>query len=310
MKKANQIQFHIGVHAMNKRIVLIIAGITVSLVLLFIISIGIATYLIGDKGNIGRGGSIGVLEVKGVIVDVHDHIMQLNKFRDDRKIKAVVLRVDSPGGVVGPSQELSEEVRKFVRKKPLVVSMGSVAASGGYYIAAPASIIVANPGTVTGSIGVLMKMSNIQGLLGKVGLKSFILKSGRFKDSGSPVRPMTREDREVLQGVIDSMHGQFIKTVSEGRRIPLEEVRGLADGRIFSGEQALAKKLVDRLGNFQDAVDTAAKMAGIKGEPKLVYPPEKKKSLLHLLVEGSSSLMLEKLEPQNGVEARYEIIAH
>jgi protease-4 len=185
--------------------------------------------------------------------------------------------------------------------------MGSVAASGGYYIAAPASKIVANPGTITGSIGVLMKLSNIQGLLGKVGLKSFILKSGTFKDTGSPVRPMTREDRRILQEVIDSMHGQFVTAVSQGRKISIEEVRKIADGRIFSGEQALQHKLVDQLGNFQDAVTVAAKMTGIKEEPKLVYPPKKNITLLDFLIQGSSDLIVNKLKSESGISVRYEI---
>jgi protease-4 len=282
-------------------------GISIFIIVLFFVSVLLAKLLSGENNSFSLGEEIGVVEVKGLIVDSHEYIIQLNKFRDNKRIKAVVLRIDSPGGVVGPTQEIYEEVKKFVLKKPLIVSMGSVAASGGYYIAAPATKIVANPGTITGSIGVLMKLSNIQGLLGKVGLKSFVLKSGTFKDTGSPVRPMTKEDRRILQEVIDSLHGQFVTAVSEGRKISIEEVRKIADGRIFSGEQALQQKLVDRLGNFQDAVAVAAKMTGIKEEPKLVYPPKKDISLLDFLIEGSSEMIANKLKSESGISVRYEI---
>lgn len=283
-------------------------GISFGILALFVVSILSAKLLIGDNFSLDFGQAIGVVEVKGLIVDSNDYILQLHSFRDNKRVKAVVLRIDSPGGVVGPTQEICEEVKKFVQQKPIVVSMGSVAASGGYYIAAPSSLIFANPGTVTGSIGVLMKLSNVQGLMGKVGLKSFVIKSGTFKDSGSPLRPMSKEDRLLFQDLINSMHGQFVSAVSEGRRIPVEEVRKIADGRIFSGEQALKNKLVDRLGNFQDAVAAAAKLSGIKEKvPKLIYPPKKKTSLLDFLIEGASNRISDKLKSETGISVRYEI---
>ncbi|MRS03419.1 signal peptide peptidase SppA [bacterium] len=292
---------------MKSRTLLIGFGIGGFVILLFLVSIFFAKFLLGEKKSFGIGDEIGVLEVEGMIVDSQEFIKQLHDFRDNERIKAIVLRIDSPGGVVGPSQEMYEEVKKFALQKKVVVSMGSLAASGGYYIAAPATMIFANPGTVTGSIGVLMKLSNIQGLLGKIGMNSFVLKSGKFKDSGSPVRPMTREDKEIMQGVIDSMHGQFVKAVAEGRKIPVDEVKKIADGRIFSGEQALKIKLVDRLGNLQDAIAETAKMVGIKGEPKLVYPPEKKRTLLDFLVESTSDRIANKLRSETGISARYEM---
>lgn len=292
---------------MKSRTLLIGFGIGGFVILLFLISIIFAKLLLGEKKSFGIGDEIGVLEVKGMIIDSQEFIKQLHDFRDNERVKAVVLRIDSPGGVVGPSQEMYEEVKKFAQQKKVVVSMGSLAASGGYYIAAPATMIFANPGTVTGSIGVLMKLSNIQGLLGKIGMNSFVLKSGKFKDSGSPVRPMTREDKEIMQGVIDSMHGQFVNAVAEGRKIPVAEVKKIADGRIFSGEQALKIKLVDRLGNLQDAIAETAKMVGIKGEPKLVYPPEKKRTLLDFLVESTSDRIANKLRSETGISARYEM---
>jgi len=292
---------------MNTKSLLIGLLVGIAVMLLCIVTSVAIIFMARSKGTLLTGSAIGVVEMKGMIVDSTEINDQLRDFLENDRIKAVVLRVDSPGGVVGPSQEIYEEVKKFSAKKKLVVSMGSVAASGGYYISAPATTIYANPGTLTGSIGVLMKLSNVQGLLGKIGLSSFVLKSGKFKDSGSPVRPMTSEERRLFQGVIDSMHGQFVRAVAEGRKLPVATVSTLADGRVFSGEQALQVKLVDKIGNFQDAVDAAAKMAGIEGKPKLIYPEEKRQSLLSLLVEGTSDRIAEKLKIESGVKAVYEM---
>jgi len=217
------------------------------------------------------------------------------------------MRIDSPGGVVGPSQEIYAEVKKLTAAKKVVVSMGSLAASGGYYIAAPAVMIIANPGTITGSIGVLMKFSNVEGLMGKIGMKAFTLKTGKYKDAGSPVRPMSDQDKAMLQGVIDSAHGQFVKAVAEGRKLPVEEIRRIADGRIFTGEKALALKLVDRLGTLQDAVEEAGKLAGIKGEPQVIRPARKKKLLLDMLVEEAAAHIGSLVEQQSGFSVNYEM---
>lgn len=291
---------------MKTRSLLVGAGIAVSLFALFIFSVIVARLIIGDRTGILMGEGIGIVEVKGVIADSEDTVEQLHLFRDDRKIKAVVLRIDSPGGVVAPTQEIYEEVGKLAAKKKVVVSMGSVAASGGYYIAAPANMIFANPGTVTGSIGVLMQLSNIEGLLSKVGMKSHVLKSGKYKDAGSPVRELSKEDREVLQSVVDSMQGQFINAVAKGRKLPQDQVLRVADGRILSGEQALGWKLVDRLGNLQDAIAEAGRLAGIKGDPEIVYPPEKKRSWLDLVLESTIGSLAERVEDQ-GLSARYQL---
>ena len=292
---------------MKKRSVLLGMAIVLALFVLFVISVVIVHLLQGGSAGFKSGESVGIVEVKGLLLDSKETIKQLHDFRDNQNIKAVVLRIDSPGGVVGPSQEIYEEVKKLTAKKKVVASMGSLAASGGYYIAVPTNMIFANPGTVTGSIGVLMKLSNIEGLQGKIGLKTFVLKSGKFKDAGSPLRPMTGEERAVMQGVIDSMHGQFIRAVAEGRRLPLETVTGLADGRIYSGEQALKLKLVDKLGNLQDAVAEAGKMAGIKGEPEVIYPPEKKSFLRDLLIEEVVGSIGGLVGREPGGSARYEI---
>jgi protease-4 len=165
--------------------------------------------------------------------------------------------------------------------------MGSLAASGGYYISAPATMIYANPGTITASIGVILKLSNIESLMDKLGIKSYSLKTGKYKDSGSPVRQLSAEDRAMLQSVINNTHQQFVRAVAEGRRLPIEDVRKIADGRILSGEQAMEHKLVDRLGTLQDAIDEAGRQAGIKGDPELLLPPKKQINYLDLLVEGA-----------------------
>jgi protease-4 len=185
--------------------------------------------------------------------------------------------------------------------------MGSIAASGGYYIACGATEILANPGTITGSIGVLMKFSNLEGLLGKIGMKAFTLKTGKFKDVGSPARPMTDQEKAMLQGVIDTTHSQFVRAVAEGRKLPEAEVRSIADGRIFSGEQALALKLVDRLGTLQDAVEEAGKLAGIEGEPQVIRPPKKKKLLLDMLVEETASRIGSAVRQENEFSVNYEL---
>jgi protease-4 len=266
------------------------------------------TMLLGDGGaNLVKESGVGLVEVKGLIIDAQETVKQLHDFGRDENVKAVVLRVDSPGGVVGPSQEIHQEVKKLAARKKVVVSMGSVAASGGYYIAAPASVIFANPGSITGSIGVLMKFSNLEGLLDKLGMKAFTLKTGQYKDSGSPVRAMTDDERALLQGVIDSTHGQFVRAVAEGRRLPLEQVRQLADGRIFSGEQAVAVKLVDRLGSLQDAIEEAGRLAGLKDEPNIIRPPKKKKLLLDMLVEESASRVSNLVREELGISVNYEM---
>jgi len=271
-----------------KKIVFIVCGCFFGLVLLFIGSVLLATLFFSDKQNsFVEGSGVGMIEVKGMIVDSKEPIRQLRYFLKKDSVKAVVLRIDSPGGVVGPSQEIYEEVRKLAAKKKVVVSMGSLAASGGYYIAAPASLIYANPGTITASIGVLIKFSNLEGLFGKLGVGSTTIKTGAFKDAGAPDRPLSAEDRAMFQSLIDSTHEQFIKAVSEGRKLPLDDVRKIADGRVLSGEQAKAAKLVDRLGNIQDAIEEAGRLAGISGEPAIILPPKKKINYIDLLAGGA-----------------------
>lgn len=272
---------------MSKKTVIIGAIVVVFLGLLFIGSVFIAKALLGtDERQFVQKTGIGLVEVKGMILDSRETVRQLRHFLKKDDIKAVVLRVDSPGGVVAPSQEIYEEVRKFAAKKKIVVSMGSLAASGGYYISAPATLIYANPGTITASIGVIIKLSNIETLMDKIGIKATVIKTGKYKDSGSPVRELTVEDRAMFQSVIDSTHNQFVRAVASGRKLPEDEVRRIADGRVLSGEQALALKLVDRLGTLQDAIEEAGRLAGIKGEPEVILPPKRKLNYLDILSGG------------------------
>ncbi|MEI6205890.1 MAG: signal peptide peptidase SppA [Desulfuromonadales bacterium] len=278
---------------MSKKVLILVTVTIVILVVLFAVSVKIAKTLIGGvDASLSSKEGVGLIEVKGMILDSKETIRQLRHYLKQDCIKAVVLRVDSPGGVVAPSQEIYEEVRKFAAKKKIIVSMGSLAASGGYYISAPATVIYANPGTITASIGVILKLSNIEALMDKIGIKSYTLKTGKYKDSGSPLREFSPEDRAMLQSVIDNTHEQFIRAVAEGRKLPIEEVRKIADGRILSGEQARGIKLVDRLGTLQDAIEEAGKQAGIKGEPEVILPPRKKINYLDILSDG----MEEKFE--------------
>jgi protease-4 len=273
---------------MSKKTAIITALLIFSFIALFALSVKIAKTIFGnEEGAVISKQGVGLIEVKGMILDSKDTIRQLRYFLKQENIKAVVLRVDSPGGIVAPSQEIYSEVKKFAAKKKIIVSMGSLAASGGYYISAPSTMIYANPGTITASIGVILKLSNIESLMDKIGIKSHVLKTGKYKDSGSPVREFSAEDRAMLQSVIDNTHEQFIKAVAVGRRLPLEDVRKIADGRILSGEQAVGYKLVDRLGTLQDAIEEAGRLSGISGEPELVQPPKKKINYLDLLAEGA-----------------------
>lgn len=248
---------------------------------------------------------VGVVEIEGIIVDSKKIIEQLDDFSDNDTVKAIVLRVNSPGGGVGPSQEIHDEVRRINAEKPVIVSMASVAASGGYYVAAPAREIFANPGTLTGSIGVIMEFTNFQELLDKIGLKNEVVKSGKHKDIGSPVRPMTEDDRILLQALIDDVHSQFVDAIATGRRLDVQKVRALADGRIFSGRQARELGLVDQLGGLEAAVLRAGELGGIDGKPEVVYPPSDKPKLIDFLIQEASSQIREVLLKQQSGGLQY-----
>jgi len=257
----------------------VISAAIFGLSLLFIFSTRDADFEFGEK--------VGVIEIIGAITDSKDIIHNLKRFRENDSIKAIVVRIDSPGGGVGPSQEIFREIRKTSESKKVIASMGGVAASGGYYIAAGADGIVANPGTITGSIGVIMGYTNFQEILKKIGMVPVVIKSGEYKDIGSPVREMTKKEEEILRNLANQIHKQFIKAIAEGRGIEQSKVEKFADGRIFSGEEAKKLGLVDRFGNLEDAIEWAGRMGGIKGKISSVYPPEKKFSVLKYLVTSS-----------------------
>jgi protease IV len=248
---------------------------------------------------------IALIRVEGVIMDSQTTVGELKRFSENPSVKAIVLRIDTPGGGVVPSQEIYDAVKRVRNKgnKAVIASMGSVAASGGYYIAAATDRIVANPGTLTGSIGVIMETANVEGLLQKIGVEGVVIKSGKYKDVGSPLRKMSAEERGLLQAVMDDVHKQFIEAVAEGRSLELSAARALADGRIFTGRQAKEAKLVDELGDLEDAIQLAAEVVGMEGEPKVIEP--RRRFSLREILDSKLSMMFPKLNVQPGVSLKY-----
>ncbi len=239
-----------------------------------------------DSGSLGiSGNKIGVVELEGIILSSRSVVQKLERLLESDAISAVVLRIDSPGGGVAASQEIYEAVKEIRESgKPVVISMGSVAASGGYYVACGGDSILANPGTTTGSIGVILEVPNFKELLQKIGIKFLVVKSGTFKDTGSPYRDLTRTERNYLQQYIDDAFEQFVDVVVKNRKMSNDKVRSVADGRVFTGKQALELGLVDRLGDYSDAIKLAAQMAGIEGKPKIFRFPRKKYTIFDLLL--------------------------
>ncbi len=248
---------------------------------------------------------VALVRIEGVILDSQATVTDLKRFAENPAVKAIVLRIDSPGGGVVPSQEIYDAVQRVRSKhnKAVIASMGTVAASGGYYIAAATDRILANPGTLTGSIGVIMETANVEGLLKKIGVEGVVIKSGKFKDVGSPLRKMSDEEQALLQSVMDDVHRQFIDAVAEGRSLEVGAVQALADGRIFTGRQAKEAKLVDELGNLEDAIQLAADLAGIEGEPRVVEP--RRRFSLREFLETRFSNIFPKLDFYSGVSLKY-----
>lgn len=271
----------------------LMASLVVGGIFLFFLLVVLVSGMFRDGSVVVSVGSkIGVLEVEGTIVDSRRMIEQIEEFRDRSNIKAVVVRINSPGGGVGPSQEIYAELKRLAEEKPLVVSMGAVAASGGYYIAVAGERIFANPGTITGSIGVIMSFPNYQELMSKVGIQTEVVKSGRFKDIGSSTREFLEADRALLQEMIDDVHLQFVEAISAGRNIPIERLQPFVDGRIFTGRQAKAAGLIDELGTLSDAIKYAAKIAGIDADSDLVYPEPEKTNLIDRYLQSAASRYL------------------
>jgi protease-4 len=212
-----------------------------------------------------------VLQIEGAIDDSRSVMNELKRFKEAPWIKAIVVRIDSPGGAVAPTQEIFDELQKTGKKKPLIASMGSMATSGGYYVASACEKIIANPGTLTGSIGVIMQLSNVEELMKKVGVKGYNIKSGVNKDIGSPFQPLSPEGKEILQSLVDNVHSQFVSAVAKGRGMNEAQVRKLAYGRVFSGAQAKELGLVDQFGTLDDAIEFAAKRVGLEENPTVYY---------------------------------------
>lgn len=271
---------------MLKRKRKVIAGLIIGIAVLSLMAAALYRGGGGDgyPGNGSSGNVVGVIDINGTIaggagsgglfsaVAGSESIMkQLRRAAGDPSVKAVVLRLNTPGGTAAASQEIALEVDRLRRAgKKVVASMGDVAASGGYWIACRCDKIVANPGTMTGSIGVIMQSQNLQGLYEKLGVDPVVFKSGPHKDMGSTSRTVTEEEQRIFQSMVDDMYQQFVETVSEGRGLEETRVREVADGRVFTGSQAMENGLVDYLGNYYDAIDIAADLAGIQGEPKVL----------------------------------------
>jgi protease IV len=269
---------------MGRRLTVVVATVLVfvgvaALFLLFGTSMGRS----GDGGGPLFGPRVAIVELEGLIAETDDLVRELRHHRDNPAVRAVVIRINSPGGVVGPTQEVHDALLRVRQAgKPVVASLGSVAASGGYYIAVAADQIYANPGSLTGSIGVIMQMANVDALMKKVGVDYVVVKAGQFKDLGNFSRPMTPEERRVIQALLDDVHAQFIEAVAKGRKLDRSAVVQFADGRVFSGTQALGLKMIDALGGLEDALDAAARLAKLPTPPP-VERPRRRFSLIDLI---------------------------
>lgn len=265
-----------------------------AILVVFLVTVVTIESLLGQQVTFpAYGDRVGLVRIEGLLTDSRTIVQDLKAMGEDTGVRAIVLRIDSPGGGVAASQEIYDEiVRVRDGGTPIVVSMGSVAASGGYYVACPGDSILANPGTITGSIGVIMEFAQFQELFGKIGVDFDVVKSGEFKDIGSMSRPLTEGERALLQTTVDDIHTQFVETIAAEREMDIEAVRRLADGRIMSGRQALEAGLVDRLGSLQIALAVAGRMGGIEGEPKVQEPSRPVRLTLLDLLSGSISRAL------------------
>ena len=293
---------------MKKHPILTVFIILVCVIVVLSVLITALSGSFGSSSGITFANKVGVIPIVGAIEDSTVLLKQITDFTKDKSIEAIILRIDSPGGGVGASQEIYREILRTRKVKKVVVSMGGVAASGGFYIASAADRIVANPGTLTGSIGVIMQYYQYKELAEKIGFKKEVIKSGEFKDIGNPDRELTDRDREILNAVIMDIRTQFVNAVAKGRNLPTEKVSQIADGRIFTGSMAKNLGLVDQLGNFEDAVALTKKLAGIDGEVNLVYPHKKKLKLLDILLGEAADSMSDILKNnvKSGIEYRWD----
>lgn len=264
---------------------IVIGGGAFFLFVLAVFALVYVTLHAGKDTSLAFGDKIGVVDLEGVILSPNPVVQQLKKFGDDDSIKAIILHVNSPGGGVAASEEIYREVKRIrdEKKKHIVASIETVGASGAYYVSSATNKIYADNGSIVGSIGVIAQWVNYGQLLQWAKLKDITMKAGEFKDTGSPTRDMTPAEREYLQSMIDNMHGQFIQAVADGRKLKFDDVKSIANGKVWTGQQALSMKLVDQLADFQAAVDDTAKAVNIKGEPVLVRPEKERKTLSDLL---------------------------
>jgi len=270
--------------ASRGRTIAIALTVTAGVIAVFFLTVWVLMSVL-EGGGLPLGQKVAVVELEGIILQAESVVRELNDHRENPTVRAVVLRVNSPGGVVAPTQEIYAAILR-VRKngKPVVASLGSVAASGGYYVATAADRIYANPGTLTGSIGVIMQMANLEGLLKKVGVDYVVVKAGQYKDIGNIARAMTPEERRMLQALLDDVYNQFVDAVANGRKLDRATVESFADGRIVSGQQAKQLKMVDDLGGLDEAIEAAAKLAGLPPKPRLILP-RRRFSIFDLLKE-------------------------
>jgi len=262
------------------------------------------TFSADDAADLAFSDRIQVVYVDGELVESRAILDQLKRYEDSNSVKAILLNIDSPGGGVAVSQEIYTEIRRLRDKKDKIVVayLSSTGASGAYYVACAANKIVANPGTIVGSIGVIAEWVNFADLMEWAKLKDVVFKTGEFKDTGSPSRALTENEKKYFQGLIDDMYVQFLEAVASGRKLDLQEVRSLADGRVFTGRDAKGRKLVDEIGNFQDAVDLTAKLAGISGKPRLIRLSRRRVTLLDVLTTD-----LSRFVPFNGQSMKSQI---
>lgn len=267
-------------HKRNPVIVTLLVVLTI-FVVTFVTMFFVIILSPDDGFNFSDG--IGIVEVNGTISDSKDILEQLNSLVHNKSVKAIVLRVNSPGGSVAPCQEIQKEIKRITGIMPVVASLGAVAASGGYYIVSSATSIYANPGSIVGSIGVIMEFPNFKGLLEKIGVTADVVKSGYYKDIGSPFRVMEEDEKEFLEKLVNEVRNQFVEAIIDGRKLTRDKVNAFSDGRIFTGMKAFELGLVDNIGNFNDAVNAASKSSGIDGEPRIIYSKKKRTGILGFL---------------------------
>lgn len=297
---------------MNKRPILsavIILGITM---LTLVIVITLVHKFSGPSSSLSFSNKIGVISIEGDINSSWTVLSQLVEYRKDRGIKAIILRINSSGGGVAESQEIYREVMRTREEKSVVVSLGNTAASGGYYIASAGEKIVASPGTITGSIGVVMEVFQYMEILDKIGIRHEVIKSGEFKDVGSSYRELTEREKELLEELMSDIQEQFIEAIATGRDMPVDEVRQIADGRIFTGAMAKELGLVDQLGNFRDAVELAKEMSGLVGEVDLVFPEKARIRLWDYILQGIAGALPEAINniKKTTIEYRWDGFSH